>query len=216
MRLQLLNECRCDGEQVDWRLVQMLDYNVPGGKLNRGMAVLDALRALKGETEANFPPSPPPIPRAPVVQRLSSAEGWGWLGGWQLMPGQCLNLQRFHSSAARFPPHVLSLSIHRRAASTAPGCSAGWDIICLGAGESVRTCPPMLAECSCTQSVWLLSTCARFPPSIIRPARSGRIPGTGWYGMLQDISAADALQANILGWCIEWVRPRAPLPLPPG
>ena len=27
--------------------VQMLDYNVPGGKLNRGMAVLDVLRALK-------------------------------------------------------------------------------------------------------------------------------------------------------------------------
>ena len=26
---------------------QMLDYNVPGGKLNRGMAVLDVLRALK-------------------------------------------------------------------------------------------------------------------------------------------------------------------------
>ena len=27
--------------------MQMLDYNVPGGKLNRGMAVLDVLRALK-------------------------------------------------------------------------------------------------------------------------------------------------------------------------
>ena len=26
----------------------MLDYNVPGGKLNRGMAVLDVLKALKG------------------------------------------------------------------------------------------------------------------------------------------------------------------------
>lgn len=25
----------------------MLDYNVPGGKLNRGMAVLDVLMALK-------------------------------------------------------------------------------------------------------------------------------------------------------------------------
>jgi len=25
----------------------MLDYNVPGGKLNRGMAVLDVLRGLK-------------------------------------------------------------------------------------------------------------------------------------------------------------------------
>lgn len=30
------------------RLPQMLDYNVPGGKLNRGMAVLDALQAVKG------------------------------------------------------------------------------------------------------------------------------------------------------------------------
>ena len=31
-----------------WR--QVLDYNVPGGKLNRGMAVLDALKAvLKGK-----------------------------------------------------------------------------------------------------------------------------------------------------------------------
>jgi ATP-dependent protease ClpP protease subunit len=27
----------------------MLDYNVPGGKLNRGMAVLDVLQALKGD-----------------------------------------------------------------------------------------------------------------------------------------------------------------------
>lgn len=32
-------------------LVEMLDYNVPGGKLNRGMAVLDVLRALKGDQE---------------------------------------------------------------------------------------------------------------------------------------------------------------------
>ena len=29
--------------------LQTLDYNVPGGKLNRGMAVLDVLRALKGD-----------------------------------------------------------------------------------------------------------------------------------------------------------------------
>mmetsp|Transcript_33022 Transcript_33022/g.105189 ORF Transcript_33022/g.105189 Transcript_33022/m.105189 type:complete len:364 (-) Transcript_33022:1348-2439(-) len=28
---------------------RMLDYNVPGGKLNRGMAVLDSLKAIKGE-----------------------------------------------------------------------------------------------------------------------------------------------------------------------
>lgn len=27
---------------------QMLDYNVPGGKLNRGMAVYDVLAAIKG------------------------------------------------------------------------------------------------------------------------------------------------------------------------
>lgn len=33
--------------------LQMLDYNVPGGKLNRGMAVLDALRALRGDDEAS-------------------------------------------------------------------------------------------------------------------------------------------------------------------
>ena len=26
----------------------MLDFNVPGGKLNRGMAVLDVLKAIKG------------------------------------------------------------------------------------------------------------------------------------------------------------------------
>jgi farnesyl diphosphate synthase len=26
----------------------MLDYNVPGGKLNRGMAVYDVLAAMKG------------------------------------------------------------------------------------------------------------------------------------------------------------------------
>lgn len=26
-----------------------MDYNVPGGKLNRGMAVYDALAAIKGE-----------------------------------------------------------------------------------------------------------------------------------------------------------------------
>ena len=28
--------------------LQMLDYNVPGGKLNRGMAVYDVLAACKG------------------------------------------------------------------------------------------------------------------------------------------------------------------------
>jgi hypothetical protein len=27
---------------------QMLDYNVPGGKLNRGMAVYDVLASIKG------------------------------------------------------------------------------------------------------------------------------------------------------------------------
>lgn len=26
----------------------MLEFNVPGGKLNRGMAVLDVLKAIKG------------------------------------------------------------------------------------------------------------------------------------------------------------------------
>ena len=29
--------------------MQMLDYNVPGGKLNRGMAVLDVVKALRGK-----------------------------------------------------------------------------------------------------------------------------------------------------------------------
>lgn len=28
--------------------MQMLDYNVPGGKLNRGMAVADVLQAIYG------------------------------------------------------------------------------------------------------------------------------------------------------------------------
>jgi len=28
--------------------MQVLDYNVPGGKLNRGMAVFDVLEAIKG------------------------------------------------------------------------------------------------------------------------------------------------------------------------
>lgn len=28
--------------------MQMLEFNVPGGKLNRGMAVLDTLKALRG------------------------------------------------------------------------------------------------------------------------------------------------------------------------
>ena len=41
----------------------MLDFNVPGGKLNRGMAVLDVLKAIKGTEvelalhEMNFQPS---------------------------------------------------------------------------------------------------------------------------------------------------------------
>ncbi len=33
---------------------QMLDYNVPGGKLNRGMAVYDVLVAVKGEQVRRF------------------------------------------------------------------------------------------------------------------------------------------------------------------
>ena len=32
-----------------WLPMQMLDYNVPGGKLNRGMAVLDVVKALRGK-----------------------------------------------------------------------------------------------------------------------------------------------------------------------
>lgn len=30
-------------------MMQMLNYNVPGGKLNRGMAVADVLSALRGD-----------------------------------------------------------------------------------------------------------------------------------------------------------------------
>lgn len=33
---------------------QVLDYNVPGGKLNRGMAVLDALQAVKGANTVSW------------------------------------------------------------------------------------------------------------------------------------------------------------------
>jgi hypothetical protein len=51
---------------------QMLDYNVPGGKLNRGMAVYDVLAAMKGSevgqqartqgahTSSSGPPPPAP------------------------------------------------------------------------------------------------------------------------------------------------------------
>eukprot|EP00983_Pelagomonas_calceolata_P025895 812399-Pelagomonas_calceolata.AAC.3 len=35
--------------------MQVLDYNVPGGKLNRGMAVYDVLEAIKGpESDINL------------------------------------------------------------------------------------------------------------------------------------------------------------------
>ena len=35
--------------------MQALDYNVPGGKLNRGMAVADVLRAIKeGQVSCRF------------------------------------------------------------------------------------------------------------------------------------------------------------------
>lgn len=44
--------------------MQMLDYNVPGGKLNRGMAVLDVLRALKGEGQV--PCATPPHSLLPI------------------------------------------------------------------------------------------------------------------------------------------------------
>ena len=37
---------------------QMLDYNVPGGKLNRGMAVYDALKAIRGSQVCGAPQPP--------------------------------------------------------------------------------------------------------------------------------------------------------------
>lgn len=45
-----LHECIINGMHACAALsLQMLDYNVPGGKLNRGMAVYDVLAAIKGE-----------------------------------------------------------------------------------------------------------------------------------------------------------------------
>ena len=39
----------CLSDPLVWLPMQMLDYNVPGGKLNRGMAVLDVIKALRGK-----------------------------------------------------------------------------------------------------------------------------------------------------------------------
>ncbi|WIA39084.1 hypothetical protein OEZ86_005226 [Tetradesmus obliquus] len=50
LRQELLDDKMLEGqpqEAKDW-LKEMLDYNVPGGKLNRGMAVYDVLASIKG------------------------------------------------------------------------------------------------------------------------------------------------------------------------
>eukprot|EP00775_Hariotina_reticulata_P012243 gene12243-12380_t len=50
LRDELLNDKLLEGQPQDARnwLKEMLDYNVPGGKLNRGMAVYDVLASIKG------------------------------------------------------------------------------------------------------------------------------------------------------------------------
>ena len=44
-----LSLCFCSSGSHSQLPMQMLDYNVPGGKLNRGMAVLDVVKALRGK-----------------------------------------------------------------------------------------------------------------------------------------------------------------------
>ncbi|KAF6256016.1 isoprenoid synthase domain-containing protein [Scenedesmus sp. NREL 46B-D3] len=50
LREELLNDKMLEGQPQEARewLKEMLDYNVPGGKLNRGMAVYDVLVSIKG------------------------------------------------------------------------------------------------------------------------------------------------------------------------
>lgn len=49
----------------------MLEFNVPGGKLNRGMAVLDVLKAIKG-TEVGLQTIPPAFTRHPAYILLGT------------------------------------------------------------------------------------------------------------------------------------------------
>jgi farnesyl diphosphate synthase len=66
----------------------MIDYNVPGGKLNRGMAVLDVVRALKA-------------PEAPSTDETfkANALGWciEWVGGLSLLKH---SLARIHAGGS--------------------------------------------------------------------------------------------------------------------
>lgn len=50
----------------------MLDYNVPGGKLNRGRAVADALIAVKGAEVT--PPSSQSLPLSPGVAKRAVSQ----------------------------------------------------------------------------------------------------------------------------------------------
>lgn len=54
--------------------LQMLDYNVPGGKLNRGMAVLDVLRALKGDQVSRSVDSSHDVQVPPMQDQALGAE----------------------------------------------------------------------------------------------------------------------------------------------
>ncbi|KAI9124231.1 hypothetical protein K1719_005531 [Acacia pycnantha] len=52
LKSELLNDPAFEfsDEATNW-IDEMLDYNVPGGKLNRGLSVIDSYRLLKGEEE---------------------------------------------------------------------------------------------------------------------------------------------------------------------
>ncbi|CAG9463491.1 unnamed protein product [Pedinophyceae sp. YPF-701] len=66
MRDEILDDPLLAGQPKEARewLKEMLDYNVPGGKLNRGMAVLDALCAL--------------LDREPTAEEVKDANVAGW------------------------------------------------------------------------------------------------------------------------------------------
>jgi hypothetical protein len=61
---------------------QMMDYNVPGGKLNRGMAVYDVLAALKGAEVGGASDHWPEIQcvwgRMVCLHALSQVFSWQW------------------------------------------------------------------------------------------------------------------------------------------
>lgn len=71
LREQLLDDKLIAGQPQaarDW-LKEMLDYNVPGGKLNRGMAVYDVLASIKG-------------PENLSEQEIFRANALGWCIEW--------------------------------------------------------------------------------------------------------------------------------------